>query len=74
MSLTWPIYDIMTAAEAEEVWGLPKGTVRVKIHEKAFLEDEARKSAGTWLVTNEGMCRVFGKKRKNQKQKSNISY
>ncbi|WP_246589255.1 helix-turn-helix domain-containing protein [Desertibacillus haloalkaliphilus] len=60
MSLTWAIYDVMTAAEAETTWGLAKGTVRVYANNLAFNDDEARKSAGTWLVTNEGMTRVFG--------------
>ncbi|MBU8905567.1 DNA-binding protein [Desertibacillus haloalkaliphilus] len=50
----------MTAAEAETTWGLAKGTVRVYANNLAFNDDEARKSAGTWLVTNEGMTRVFG--------------
>lgn len=56
---------IMTASEAAARWGLAVITVRQACsgYKKApprFTEQEARKSAGTWLVTKEGMERVFG--------------
>lgn len=57
--------DIMTAKEAAERWGLAPITVRQACtgYKKApprFTATEARKSAGTWLVTHVGMERLFG--------------
>jgi hypothetical protein len=57
--------DIMTAKEAAERWGLAPITVRQACtgYKKApprFTATEARKSAGTWLVTHAGMERLFG--------------
>ena len=62
--ITWVISEVMTAREAELVWNLSKGTVRVYCNLGKFEDHEARKSGGTWLVTIEGMTRVFGEKRK----------
>lgn len=60
-----PLYEVMTAAEAAELWGLSPITVRQACtgYKKAaprFTEEEARKAAGTWLITKVGMLRVFG--------------
>jgi hypothetical protein len=57
--------DIMTAKEAAERWGLAPITVRQACtgYKKApprFTDKEARKSAGTWLVTRAGMERLYG--------------
>ncbi len=62
------IYDVMTATEAAEKWGLAKVTVRQACsgYAKAaprFTKEEARQSGSTWLVTVEGMNRVFGEKK-----------
>ena len=57
--------DIMTAKEAAERWGLAPITVRQACtgYKKApprFINTEARKSAGTWLLTRAGMERLYG--------------
>ena len=55
-----PLVRIYTAQEAAELWGLAEPTVRQWIRRGKFRDDEARKSAGTWLVTHKGMERVAG--------------
>lgn len=60
-----PLKEVLTAAEAAEKWGLSPITVRQACtgYKKAtprFTENEARKAAGTWLVTRAGMERLYG--------------
>lgn len=55
------IKDIMTVAEATELWKLGKSTIRKAIERERFTCLECRKSNGTWLVTKVGMERLFGK-------------
>lgn len=60
---------VMTAAEAAQLWKLSPITVRQACagYSKApakFTSTEARKSGNTWLVTNKGMKRVFGDRKK----------
>lgn len=60
-----PLYEVMTAAEAAERWGLSPITVRQACtgYKKAaprFTAEEARKAVGTWLITKIGMERVYG--------------
>lgn len=56
--------DIMTTQEAAERWGVTADSLkqncigRVK---KGFLEGEFRKSGKMWLVTRQGMERLYGK-------------
>ena len=57
--------EVMTAAEAADVWGLGAITVRQACsgYAKAgprFTADECRRSGKVWLVTRAGMTRVFG--------------
>ena len=56
---------VMTTAEAAERWGKSDVTVRQACtgYKKApprFTEGEFRQSGKVWLVTVEGMTRVFG--------------
>lgn len=56
---------VMTVAEAAKRWGKSVVTVRQACtgYKKAaprFRENEARRSGATWLVTRDGMTRVFG--------------
>ncbi len=56
---------VMTAAEAAERWGKPDRTVRQactgqKGYPPRFKEGEFRQSGKVWLITVEGMTRVFG--------------
>lgn len=60
-----PLNLVMTAPEAAERWGLARVTVQHACagYSKAapkFTEDEARRSGSTWLITVDGMNRVFG--------------
>lgn len=55
------IKDVMTVAEATDIWDLGESTIRKSIERDRFKSDEHRKSKGTWLVTKNGMERLFGK-------------
>jgi len=57
--------NVMTVAEAAERWGKSVVTVRQACtgYKKAaprFKDGEIRQSGSTWLITVEGMTRVFG--------------
>lgn len=57
--------DVMTSAEAAERWGVSPVTVKQACSGQRntpprFTKDECRKSKGTWLVTKQGMERVYG--------------
>lgn len=59
--------EVLTVAEAAALWGKSVVTVRqagtgYKKSAPRFREDEARQSGATWLVTRQGMNRVFGHK------------
>ncbi len=61
--------DIITIAEAAQQWGIPKRTLYVdctgqKGYPPRFTENECRKAAGTWLVTRQGMERLYGAEKK----------
>jgi hypothetical protein len=61
--------NVMTAAEAAERWGKADITVRQACtgYKKApprFKEGEFRQSGKVWLITVEGMTRVFGEEPK----------
>lgn len=57
--------EVLTVKEAANIWELTADSInqncrgRVK-GQKAFTDEEKRKSAGTWLVTRAGMTRVYG--------------
>jgi hypothetical protein len=51
---------VFTAPEAAELWGLDPSTVKKSCQQGRFTQQEARKSGGVWLVTHEGMERVYG--------------
>ena len=57
--------SVMTAAEAAERWSKPDRTVRQACtgqrgYPPRFKPDEFRQSSKVWLITVEGMTRVFG--------------
>ena len=63
--------EVMTAAEAAQLWNLAPITVRQACagYSKApskFTSSEARKSGNTWLISVEGMNRVFGSRDKRR--------
>ncbi len=49
--------EVITAPEAEQLWGLRPGTVRRACREKRI---KARLSAGTWLTTRAEMIKAYG--------------
>lgn len=60
------IDDIFTTKEASELWGISQETVKKACTGQRnlpprFTKDECRKSGGTWLVTRQGMERLYGK-------------
>lgn len=57
--------DVYSAAEAAKVWGVGESTIRNYAASGKFGE-EAKKSGGTWLVTEKGMEEVFGIKKVNK--------
>jgi|GEM_PF-1210226 hypothetical protein len=57
--------DVMTAAEAAERWKISPVTVKQACSGQRntpprFTSEECRKAKGTWLVTKQGMERVYG--------------
>ena len=63
------IKDVFTASEAARVWELHSRTVLnactgQKGLPPRFNESECQKSGGTWLVTRQGMERLYGAPKK----------
>ena len=64
--------DVMTTQEAGERWNVPnvpadsiKQCCLKRYANKQFTEDEARKSGRNWLVTRQGMERLYGEELKS---------
>ena len=57
--------DVMTTQEAGERWNVPADSIKQcclkRYANKQFTDDEARKSGKNWLVTRQGMERLYGK-------------
>ena len=57
--------DVMTTQEAGERWNVPADSIKQcclkRYAKKQFTDDEARKSGKNWLVTRQGMERLYGK-------------
>ena len=63
------IKDVFTASEAARVWELHSRTVLnactgQKGFPPRFNDHECHKSGGTWLVTRQGMERLYGAPKK----------
>ena len=56
--------DVMTTQEAGEIWGVPADSIKQcclkRYANKQFKDTECRKSGKSWLVTRQGMERVYG--------------
>lgn len=56
--------DVMTTQEAGERWNVPADSIKQcclkRYANKQFTDDEARKSGKNWLVTRQGMERLYG--------------
>lgn len=48
-------------SEAAEKWGLGESTLRSAVNRGRFHENEIRKSGKVWLVTRQGIERLYGK-------------
>ncbi|OOR20566.1 hypothetical protein BW892_24190 [Bacillus cereus] len=55
---TQKLYQVFTLQEAAEEWAIKEVTLRQWCNRRKFTDKEARKSAGTWLISYEGMERV----------------
>ena len=60
--------DVMTTQEAGERWNVPADSIKQcclkRYANKQFTDDEARKSGRNWLVTCQGMTRLYGEEPK----------
>lgn len=61
--------EVLTTIEASECWNIPQITIKKacagqKGYPPRFTSDECRKSGKTWLVTRQGMERLYGKEPK----------
>lgn len=59
------INEVMTLSEASQKWNIPQITLKnacagQKGYPPRFTADECRKSGRTWLVTRQGMERLYG--------------
>lgn len=53
------LYDVTTAKEIEETYGLPEGSVRRDLSRDRFRKSEVRKSGSTWLITKREAKRIY---------------
>src|SRR5690606_20094540 len=53
------LYEVTTAKEIEQEYGLPEGSVRRDISRGKFRKAEIRKSGSTWLITKREAIRVY---------------
>lgn len=65
------INEVMTAAEAGAKWGMAARTIQqactgYKGGPPRFTNEEARKAGRIWLVTRQGMERLYGKQPKEK--------
>ena len=68
--------DVMTTQEAGERWNVPADSIKQcclkRYANKQFTEDEARKSGKNWLVTRQGMEKLYGKEEYTIQNLTNI--
>ncbi|WP_018305491.1 helix-turn-helix domain-containing protein [Desulfitobacterium hafniense] len=57
-----PLDDVFSATEAAALWGLDESTVKKACLQGRFHHYEAKKSGWPWLVTRQGMERLYGAK------------
>lgn len=61
--------NVMTSKEASILWGVPVSTLHSALKGQKgcpprFTEEEYAKSGSNWLITVEGMTRVYGAPKK----------
>jgi len=55
--------DIITSAEAARLWRVDESTVKKACQAGRFLPEEFCKKGRDWLVTREGMERLYGERK-----------
>lgn len=64
IKLKFELDDVMTTQEAGERWNVPADSIKQcclkRYANKQFTDEEARKSGKNWLVTRQGMERLYG--------------
>ena len=58
--------DVMTTQEASERYHRTAHTIKQACDSGRLTNEECRKSGGTWLITREGMERLYGKEQPKQ--------
>ena len=58
--------ELMSTKEAAEIWGIDESTIRKRIDD--FPPGTVRKFGKQWVVTKDGMKRVFGEPRKENEK------
>lgn len=68
--------DVMTTQEAGERWKIPADSIKQcclkRYKNKQFTDEECRKSGKTWLITRQGMERLYGKEEYTVENLTNI--
>jgi len=54
--------DVLSVPEASEEWGVCVDVIKKNARAGKFLPTEARRAGKNWIITRQGMERVFGPK------------
>lgn len=60
--------DVLTIPEASAEWKITEDKIKRYAREGKFLEGEARRAGKNWLITRDGMSRIFGEPQKPNNQ------
>jgi len=52
--------DVLSCPEAAQAWGITEDKVKRYAREGRFLSSEARQTGKYWIITKQGMRRLFG--------------
>ena len=77
MKLKFELDDIMTTQEAAERWNVTADSLKQNCRgrvKNGFKEGEFKKSGKMWLVTRQGMERIYGKEKINLIDDLMLSY
>lgn len=77
MKLKFELDDIMTTQEAAERWNVTADSLKQNCRgrvKNGFKEGEFKKSGKMWLVTRQGMERLYGKEKINLIDDLMLSY
>jgi hypothetical protein len=57
--------QVLTVPEASTEWGISEDKIKRYAREGKFNGDEARRAGKNWLITRDGMQRVFDTKKES---------